>query len=192
MGTKKGEERQRKRRMERQEEERIRAYIKAVFSDICALGVERHYEYQYEPMERKHFFFLTSHWAIHAHKKSIQVSVMASLWACAQLCEQRCLASTFFPLMSVARLVLLKNTLRQVQLWWTLQYVNQTGLNACMSWAWQHQSATPTYQQLSLYSFLCVCVCFHTASLLLSVLRDIESKGCKSTHFLPPLPHLQT
>lgn len=66
--------------MERQEEERIRAYIKAVFSDICALGVERHYEYQYEPMERKHFFFfLTSHWAIHAHKKSIQVSVMASL-----------------------------------------------------------------------------------------------------------------
>ena len=47
--------------MERQEEGRMRAYIKAVFSDICALGVESHYEYQYEPMERKHslfFFFL--------------------------------------------------------------------------------------------------------------------------------------
>lgn len=53
-GTKKGEERQRERGMERQEEERMRAYIKAVFSDICALGVESHYEYQYEPMERKH------------------------------------------------------------------------------------------------------------------------------------------
>lgn len=47
--------------MERQEEERMRAYIKAVFTDICALGVESHYEYQYEPMERKHgpFFLLT-------------------------------------------------------------------------------------------------------------------------------------
>lgn len=43
--------------MERQEEERMRAYIKAVFSDICALTVESHYEYQYEPMERKHSFF---------------------------------------------------------------------------------------------------------------------------------------
>lgn len=50
-GTKKGEERQRERGMEQQEEERMRAYIKAIFSDICALGVERHYEYQYEPME---------------------------------------------------------------------------------------------------------------------------------------------
>lgn len=43
--------------MERQEEERMRAYIKAVFSDICALSVESLYEYQYEPMERKHSFF---------------------------------------------------------------------------------------------------------------------------------------
>lgn len=77
-GTKKGEERQRERGMERQEEERMRAYIKAVFSDICALGVESHYEYQYEPMERKQSFF-SSHWAIHAHKKSIQVNVMANL-----------------------------------------------------------------------------------------------------------------
>lgn len=65
--------------MERQEEERMRAYIKAVFSDICALGMESHYEYQYEPMERKHSLFFPSHWAIHAHKKSIQVNVMANL-----------------------------------------------------------------------------------------------------------------
>lgn len=67
--------------MERQEEERMRAYIKAVFSDICALSVESLYEYQYEPMERKHscFFFFSSHWAIHAHKKSIQVNLMANL-----------------------------------------------------------------------------------------------------------------
>lgn len=43
--------------MERQEEERMRAYIKAVFSDICALSVESLYEYQYEPIERKHSFF---------------------------------------------------------------------------------------------------------------------------------------
>ena len=99
-GTKKGEERQRERGMERQEEGRMRAYIKAVFSDICALGVESHYEYQYEPMERKHslFFFFpsssSSHWAIHAHKKSIQVNVMANLWACAWLCEQCSLGST--------------------------------------------------------------------------------------------------
>lgn len=35
----------------------MRAYIKAVFTDICALSVESHYEYQYEPMERKHRFF---------------------------------------------------------------------------------------------------------------------------------------
>lgn len=53
------------------------------------------------------------------------------------------------PLMSVAGLVLVKNTLCQVQLWWTLQYVNQIGLNACMSWAWRHQSATATNQQFS-------------------------------------------
>jgi len=54
-----GEQRRgkRERGMERQEEERMRAYIKAVPSDICALGVERHYEYQYEPMERKHSLF---------------------------------------------------------------------------------------------------------------------------------------
>lgn len=63
--------------MEGQEEERMRAYIKAVFSDICALGVESLYEYQYEPMEGKHSLFF--HWAIHAHKKSIQVDVMANL-----------------------------------------------------------------------------------------------------------------
>ncbi|KAK2901986.1 hypothetical protein Q8A73_011732 [Channa argus] len=53
-GTKKGEERQRERGMEQKEGERMRAYIKATFSDICALGVESHYEYQYEPMEKKH------------------------------------------------------------------------------------------------------------------------------------------
>lgn len=116
------------RRMERQEEERMRAYIKAAFTDICALGAERPYEYQYEPMERKHSpFFPPSHWAIHAHKKSIQVSVMASLWACARLCEQCCFASTVS--LSWLWLVLVKNTLCQVQLWWALQYVNQVGLN---------------------------------------------------------------
>lgn len=59
-GTKKGEERQGERGMERQEEERMRAYIKAIFSDICALSVESHYEYQYEPMERKHSLFFFS------------------------------------------------------------------------------------------------------------------------------------
>ncbi|KAK2837141.1 hypothetical protein Q5P01_014353 [Channa striata] len=37
-GTKTGEERQRERGMERQEGERMRAYIKATFSDICALA----------------------------------------------------------------------------------------------------------------------------------------------------------
>lgn len=83
-----GEQRRgkRERGMERQEEERMRAYIKAVPSDICALGVERHYEYQYEPMERKHRLFsssFSSHWAIHAHKKSIQVNETANLGACA-------------------------------------------------------------------------------------------------------------
>lgn len=45
--------------MERQEEGRMRAYIKAVFTDICALGVESPYEYQFEPMERKHRLSLT-------------------------------------------------------------------------------------------------------------------------------------
>lgn len=52
-----GRETLRERGMERQEGERMRAYIKAIFSDICALGVESHYEYQYEPMERKHSLF---------------------------------------------------------------------------------------------------------------------------------------
>lgn len=40
------------------------------------------------------FFSFSSHWAIHAHKKSIQVNVMANLWACAWLCEQCSLGST--------------------------------------------------------------------------------------------------
>lgn len=44
--------------MERQEEERMRAYIMAVFSDIRALGAASHYEYQYAPAERKHSLFL--------------------------------------------------------------------------------------------------------------------------------------
>lgn len=101
--TKKEEGRQRRRRMEREEEQRMRAYIKAAFTDICALAVESPYEYQYEPMKRKHSPFFPSHWAIHAHKTSIQVSVMASLWACARLCEQCCFASTVsFPLVTVA------------------------------------------------------------------------------------------
>ena len=137
--TKKEEERQRKRRMERQEEERMRAYIKAVFTDICALGVESPYEYQYEPMERKQFFFFffPAHRAIHAHKKSIQVSVMASLWAWVLLCEQGCFGSAVSLSLSWVWLAFGKNTLCQVQLWWTLQYANQIGLNACMSCACQ-------------------------------------------------------
>lgn len=70
-----------------------------VLTDIFALSVESHCEYQYESMERKHsvffppppsspsspcFFF---RWAIHAHKKTIQVDLMANLWGCAWLCE---------------------------------------------------------------------------------------------------------
>lgn len=59
--TKKEEGRQRRRRMEREEEQRMRAYIKAAFTDICALAVESPYEYQYEPMKRKHSPFFPSH-----------------------------------------------------------------------------------------------------------------------------------
>lgn len=60
-----------------------------------------------------------------------------------------------FSLMSVAGFVSVKNTLCQVQLWRTLQYVNQIGLNACMSRARQHQSAAATNQQFSQYNFWC-------------------------------------
>lgn len=112
--TKKEEERQRRRRMAREEEKRMRAYIKAAFTGICALGVESPYEYQYEPMERKHsplFFSSPSHWAIHAHKTSIQAGVMASLCARAWLCEQCCFASTVSLPLPWLWLVLAKKTL---------------------------------------------------------------------------------
>ena len=61
------------------------------------------------------------------------------------------------PLVSVAGLVSVENTLCQVQLWRTLQYVNQIGLNACMSGARRHQSATATNQPtvFSQYNFWC-------------------------------------
>lgn len=92
-----------KRRMERQEEERMRAYIKAAFTDICALGAERPYEYQYEPMERKHspFFppFSLSYSCtqeIHSSQRNGQsVSLCTAVWT-----VLLCLNS--FPLMTVA------------------------------------------------------------------------------------------
>lgn len=59
--------------MERQEKARMRAYIMAVFSDICALSVESHYEYQYEPMERKQFFFLLT--KLSMHKRNLFKSI---------------------------------------------------------------------------------------------------------------------
>lgn len=184
--------------MERQEEERMRAYIKAVFSDICALSVESHYEYQYEPMERKHglffFFFFSLGYSCTQEIYSSQcngrsLSLRMVVWT---VQPRLCIFS--LPLMSVAGLVSVNNTLCQVQLWRTLQYVNQVGLNASMSRVRRHHSATAPNPQFSQYHFL---VFSYSLSSPLPrpfplVLRDIESKGCKSTHFLPPFPHLQT
>lgn len=62
-----------------------RWHISRPFSlTFVLLCLESHYEYQYEPMERKHspIFSSSSHWAVHAHKKSIQVNVMVNLWVC--------------------------------------------------------------------------------------------------------------
>lgn len=61
--------------MERQEEERMRAYIKAVFSDICALSVESLYEYQYEPIERKHSFFFFLLTGLFMHTRNLFKSI---------------------------------------------------------------------------------------------------------------------
>lgn len=64
--------------------------------------------------------------------------------------------------------------------------------------AWvEHDGANQ--QQLPTNSFFSIIFGVFTQPFLSSsslplplVLRDIESKGCKSTHFLPPIPHLQT
>lgn len=164
--------------MERQEEERMRAYIKAVFSDICALGVESHYEYQYEPMERKHslffFFFFSLGYSCTQEIYSSQCNGQSLSLCMVVWTVQPRLYIFSLPLMSVAGLVSVKNTLCQVQLWRTLQYVNQIGLNACMSRARRHQSATATNQQFSQYNFWC----FHTASpLLYSFLSSSSSSS---------------
>lgn len=81
---------------------------------------------------RGNIAFFPFHWAIHAQKKSIQVNLMANLCACAWLCEQFSPCSTSsLSLPPSLCLIAVKNTLRQVQLWQTLQYGNQFGLNAC-------------------------------------------------------------
>lgn len=85
---------------------------------------------------RGNIAFFPFHWAIHAQKESIQVNLMANLCACAWLCEQcsPCSTSSLPPSIPPSPslcLIAVKNTLRQVQLWQTLQYGNQIGLNAC-------------------------------------------------------------
>lgn len=79
---------------------------------------------------RGNIAFFPFHWATHAQKESIQVNLMANLGACAWQCEQCSLCSTSSLPPSLC-LIAVKNTLRQVQLWQTLQYGNQIGLNAC-------------------------------------------------------------
>lgn len=129
-GTKKGEQKQRERGMERQEERRMGAYIRTVSSDIFAFSRESHYEYQYGPRERKHSFLSFSLGysctkEIYSSQSNGQsVRLCMAVWTVQPLLH-------IFPLPPSLCLIAVKNTLRQVQLWQTLQYGNQFGLNAC-------------------------------------------------------------
>lgn len=136
---------------------------------------------------RGNIAFFPFHWAIHAQKKSIQVNLMGNLCACAWLCEQ-CSPCSTSPLPPAPSLCLLavKNTLRQVQLWQTLQYGNQIGLNACK------ELDTNNYQPT-----LCISLSVFTQGPLFLLLflwcSEISSQRDANlpTSFLP-FPHLQT
>lgn len=136
---------------------------------------------------RGNIAFFPFHWAIHAQKESIQVNLMANLCACAWLCEQCCPCSTSpLPPSPSLCLIAVKNTLRQVQLWQTLQYGNQIGLNACK------ELDTNNYQPT-----LCISLSVFTQGPLFLILflwcSEISSQRDANlpTSFLP-FPHLQT
>lgn len=105
-------------------------HISGLFPMTFLLSAESHYEYQYGPRERKHSFLSFSLGysctkEIYSSQSNGQsVRLCMAVWTVQPLLH-------IFPLPPSLCLIAVKNTLRQVQLWQTLQYGNQFGLNAC-------------------------------------------------------------